>query len=96
MGGSGFFGLKLQGDYGTRWLTYCIWATSEHILFDDRVLQCHPNYAEQYNPLIGFDDYSKNLEAIKSLTNMTIEEIILSKKQLAIKLIDNNCIFFAF
>mgnify|MGYP003317503799 CR=1 FL=1 len=77
MGGPGFFGLKLQGDYGTRWLTYCIWSAGEHILFDQKVLECHPKYSEQYKPLISFDDYSNGLEKFKELlTHMKIENIL--------------------
>lgn len=91
MGGPGFFGLKVQGDYGTRWLTYCIWAAGEHILFDDRILECHPNYSEQYKPIISFDDYSNSLDALKEqLTNMTIKELILSKDDFEIGLVDSN------
>ena len=91
MGGPGFFGLKLQGDYGTRWLTYCIWEAGEHVLFDGRVLECNPNFAEQYNPLIIFDDYSNSLAALKeSLIDMTIKEILLSGEEFEMKLMDNH------
>ena len=91
MGGPGFFGLKLHGDYGTRWLTYCIWAAGEHILLDERILECHPNYSEQYKPLISFDDYSNSLNALKEqLTDMTIKQITVSKDTFEIQLIDNQ------
>lgn len=91
MGGPGFFDLKLQGDYGTRWLTYCTWSAGEHILFDQKVLECHPKYSEQYKPLISFEEYSNSLEKLKELlTNMKIEDILVSKDSFEIKLIDRN------
>ncbi len=91
MGGPGFFGLKLQGDYGIRWLTYCIWAAGEHILFDERILECHTNYSKDYKPLISYDDYQNSLEALKEqLTSMTIKEITVSKDAFEIKLIDKE------
>lgn len=91
MGGPGFFGLKLQGDYGTRWLTYCIWSAGEHILFDDVVLECHPKFSEQYKPVISFDDYESSLRALKDqLTEMVIQEILVSKDAFEIKLTDSE------
>ena len=91
MGGPGFFGLKLQGDYGTRWLTCFIWEAGEHILFDGRILQCHPNYSEQYKPLISFDDCSNSLDVLKEqLKNMTVKEILVSKDTFDIKLFDSK------
>ena len=91
MGGPGFFGLKLQGNYGTRWLTYCIWAAGEHILFDDKILECHPNYSQQYKPLISFDDYSNSLNVLKEqLTNMTIKEFFITDDAFEIILVDNR------
>lgn len=91
MGSPGFFGLKLQGDYGIRWLTYCIWAAGEHILFDEGILECHPNYSEQYKPLISFDDYSNSLNALKEqLTDMIIKKITVSKDTFEIQLVDSK------
>lgn len=91
MGGPGFFGLKLQGAYGIRWLTYCIWAAGEHVLFDNRILECHPNFSEQYKPLISFDDYQNSMEALKEeLTSMTINEITVSNIAFEIKLVDKE------
>ncbi|MBQ9779837.1 MAG: hypothetical protein IJW00_02715 [Clostridia bacterium] len=91
MGGPGFFGLKLQGEFGKRWLTYCIWAAGEHILFDDSILECHPDYAEKYSPLIAFDDYSNSFAKFKKmLLDMTIKEVTVSKDSIEIALIDNH------
>ncbi|MBR2900905.1 MAG: hypothetical protein IKC39_01535 [Clostridia bacterium] len=91
MGGPGFFGLKLQGNYGTRWLTYCIWAAGEHILFDDRILECHPNYSEQYKPLISFENHSRSLNVLKELlTNMTVKEFIVTNDSFEIRLVDSE------
>ena len=91
MGGPGFFGIKIQGDYGTRWLTYCIWSAGEHILLDENILECHPDFSAQYKPIICFDDYSNSIKSLKErLTNMTIEEIFVSKDAFEIKLIDDK------
>ena len=91
MGGPGFFGLKLQTKQGTRWLTYCIWSAGEHILFDDNVLECHPDYAEKYVPLITFNDYSNSLERLKNrLSDITIQEVVLSKESIEIMLVDDH------
>ena len=90
MGGPGFFGLKLQGEYGTLWLTYCIWSAGEHILFDDKVLECHPCYADKYAPLLVFDDYSSSLLRLKEiLSDMTIKEVALSDEMIEITLVDS-------
>ena len=90
MGGPGFFGLKLQGEYGTRWLTYCIHFASTHILFDDNILECHPDYAEKYTPLITFNDHSKSLAKFKMLlSGMTIKEVAVSKESIQIMLVDS-------
>ena len=90
MGGPGFFGLKLQGEYGIRWLTYCIWRAGEHILFDDDILECHPSYEKKYNPLITFENYSATLAKFKELlSDMTIKEVVLRKESIEILLIDS-------
>lgn len=90
MGGPGFFGLKLHGEYGTRWLIYCIWFASEHILYDDRILECHPNYSEKYNPVVSFDNHKSDFDALKEqLVNMTVEEVLLSKDSFEVKLVDS-------
>ena len=91
MGSPGFFGLKLQGEQGTRWLNYCVWTAGEHILFDDNVLECHPKYAEKYSPLIGFDDHANSLEKLKkTLSDMTIQKVMISKESIEIILIDSH------
>lgn len=91
MGGPGFFGLKLQGDFGTRWLTYCIWMASEHVLLDDTILDCHPDFAEKYTPLISFDDYPNSIASLKkTLSDMTIKEVIISEESIEILLAGND------
>ena len=91
MGSPGFFGLKLCGKQGTRWLTYCIWFAGEHILFDDNILECHPKYENKYAPLITINNYSNDLEKFKeTLSDMIIQEVILSKASIEIKLIDSK------
>lgn len=91
MGGPGFFGIKLHGEYGTRWLTYCIWSASEHILFDGTVLECHPNYEKKYAPLLSFDNYSNDLQKFRELlSNMIIREIVVLKESIEIILVDSH------
>ena len=91
MGGPGFLGFKLQGEYGIRWLTYCIWSASEHVLFNDNVLECHPDYTEKYAPLITFDNYLNSLLKFKELlSDMTIKEVMVSKEIFEIILVDNH------
>ncbi len=91
MGGPGFFGMKLQGEYGVRWLTYCIWSASEHILFDDTVLQCHPDYEKKYSPLISYENYSDDFQKFRELlSEMMIKEIVVSKESIEIILVDNQ------
>lgn len=91
MGGPGFFGLKLQGEYGIRWLNYCIWAASEHILYDDKVLRCFPDYEKIYKPLILNDDFLNTFAKFKDLlSDMTIKEVLLSKDCIEIVLIDSH------
>ncbi len=91
MGGPGFFGLKLQGEYGVRWLTYCIWVASQHILFDDTVLECHPKYEKTYSPFISSENYSNDLQRFKELLfEMVIKEIVVLEESIEIILIDNH------
>ena len=91
MGGPGFFGLKLHGEYGIRWLNYCIWCAGEHILYDDRVLECHPDFADKYDPVISYDDYSNTLVNFRNLlSDMMIKEIVLLKESIEIILIDSH------
>ncbi|MBQ9083474.1 MAG: hypothetical protein IJY28_08250 [Clostridia bacterium] len=91
MGGPGFFGIKLEGNFGVRWLTYCIWSAGEHLLLDGRVLECHPRYSSQYQPLLSPDDYSGSLQSLKeAVTGMTIESIRVSADTFELRCIDAN------
>lgn len=88
MGGPGFFELKLQGEYGIRFLTYCIWFAGEQVLFDGSILECHPDYIEKYHPVLSsIDDYEK---FSSTFTNMSIKDICLSKDSIEIILLDSN------
>lgn len=87
MGGPGFVGFKIQGDFGLRWLVYCIWSAGQYILLDDRVLQCHPKFSESYNPWIDFDHQEKSITMIKRLLGeAVIQNISLSGETLTITL----------
>lgn len=89
MGGPGFFGLKLCGEFGIRWLVYCIWSAGEHILLDDRVIACYPDFIRKYHPWIEEGDFayeltSKNLKKI--LYNKVIADIEVQEHALKIQL----------
>ncbi|MBQ7776441.1 MAG: hypothetical protein IJ379_11040 [Lachnospiraceae bacterium] len=87
MGGPGFVGIKLEGEFGVRWLVYCIWAAGEHILLDDRVLECHPKYADRYKPWIDFDNEKESIEELMQfLRGATIQDISLAEDELHIVL----------
>lgn len=91
MGGPGFFGIRLEGTFGVRWLTYCIWSAGEHLLLDGRVLECHPRYASQYQPLLSPDDYTGSLQSLKeAVTGMTVESIHVSADTFELRCIDAN------
>lgn len=85
MGGPGFFGIKVQGDFGIRWLVYCIWSAGEHILLDNRILECHSKYASKYKPWINFDKQSESQEEVRNLLKgSVISEVILAENDLTI------------
>ena len=88
MGGPGFFGFKVQGDYGIRWLTYCIWAAGEHILFDDTVLECHSEYKKKYHPMITTGESFERFK--KMLTDMSITKVVLSKDSVEFIVTDSD------
>lgn len=93
MGGPGFAGFKLEGAFGERWLVYCIWSAGEHILLDNRILDCHPRFADTYRPWIDFDNQKKSLEELKQLlTGLMIQDIQLSTDELTITATDKNSV----
>lgn len=89
MGGPMFFGIKIQGAYGIRWLTYCIWCAGEHLLLDDRVIECHSDFLDIYSPWINFECYSGggDSDSLLNLKNM-LSGLLIEKIQL-----DNENIF---
>ncbi len=91
MGGPGFFGLKLEGVFGIRWLVYCIWAAGQHILLDGKVLECHPDYEDKYKPWIESDNWAESLNKLKDkIVGMSIDKIVMNKDKLLLRLIDSN------
>ena len=98
MGGAGFFGLKLEGDFGIRWLVYCIWSAGEHILLDDRIIECHPEFIEKYHPWIIWGHnmhelYEKTCQALKNLlSGLEILNLDLQEHALKIQLSGDHVI----
>ena len=96
MGGAGFFGLKLEGAFGIRWLVYCIWSAGEHILLDNRIIECHPDFIENYHPWIIWgnnrhEEYEKTCQALKkALSGLKIQNIDLQEHALKIQLSGNH------
>jgi len=96
MGGAGFFGLKLKGSFGIRRLVYCIWSSGEHILLDDKIIECHPQFIEIYHPWIVWgngmhEEYEKTSRNLKNfLSGLEIQEISLQEHALKIQLSGNH------
>ncbi len=89
MGGPGFFGIKLQGDWGIRWLTYCIWAAGEHLLLNDRVLECAPAFSHKYNPWIASGNDTNDLADLKRmLTGLSIRKLDIDEENIFIQIGD--------
>lgn len=91
MGGPGFFGIKFYGSYGIRWLIYCIWNAGEHILFNGRVIECHPLFMQKYNPWIGYNGYKEDKERLnKMLSGLIVSGIKLTDTEIIINLEDSS------
>lgn len=85
MGGPGFFGIKLQTNSGIRWLVYCIWNASEHILLNGRVIECHPLFQEKYNPWLGYNEYKEDMAKLdKIFPGSLIYDIQLTDTEITI------------
>lgn len=85
MGGPGFFGIKFQTNSGIRWLVYCIWNAPEHILLNDRVIECHPLFQEKYNPWLGHNTYKENMAQLdKIFSGSVIYDIQLTDTEITI------------
>ena len=55
-GGPGFFGLSCDTKQGIFYLIFTVWCSGEYSMIDDRVIECHPKYNNQYNPWYLWDD----------------------------------------
>ncbi len=85
MGGPGFFGIKFQTNSGIRWLVYCIWNAPEHVLLNDRVIECHPLFQEKYNPWLGHNAYKENMAQLdKIFSGSVIYDIQLTDTEITI------------
>ena len=85
MGGPGFFGLKLEGTFGVRWLVYSIWLADEHLLFNGKILRCHPIFEQKYNPWILSENPDTKKQFSQLLIGLDIEQIRLEEHALQIK-----------
>lgn len=92
MGGPGFFGFKLEGEFETRWLVFCIWSAGEHILLDDRVLECYPTFNTIYKPWIKDGKGIKNPEQPlrDCVIGSVINSIVLEDNSIEIHITDKN------
>lgn len=88
MGGPGFFGITFEKEEVEYILTYCIWAAGEHILLNDRVLECHPSFANVYKPWLGVGErWQKDQNYLKELiTGTVISKVDLEEHSLQIEL----------
>lgn len=81
MGGPGFFGLLCDTMRGHFWLTFTVWDSSEYIMMDDRVIECHPDYNRAYTPWKCKTDNELNSilsEAIISIIDLSDSECKMS------------------
>ena len=80
MGGPGFFGIGFDCGGVKMRLVFCIWSAAEHMLLDDRVIQCYPDFAEKYRPWTDPYDQAGSLERLKDSVfgNAIIRDIKLS------------------
>lgn len=88
MGGPGFFGLLCETRSGDFWLTMAVWAASEYIFIDERIVECHPKYDKQYNPW-----HTETSDIVDfMLKGATIKNLTLSETECRISLKTSNCI----
>lgn len=91
MGGPGFFGIKFQGSLGIRWLVYCIWNASEHLLFNGRVIECHPLFQQKYNPWIGYNEHKEDSIQLNNMfSGSIIDNINFTDTEITINFKNNN------
>lgn len=82
MGGPGFFGLLCKTEQGNFWVTITVWASAQYALLDQRIVECHPSYDDEYDPWIK--DQDEELEQI--LRHAVITSIHLDDSQCKILL----------
>lgn len=57
MGGPGFVEFKfISKNQEKLWLTFAMWGAGEYILLDNKVLECHPKFFDEYNPWLLYND----------------------------------------
>ena len=59
-------------------------------MFDDNVLECHPDYEKEYDPIITVDDYSNSFGRFKeALSGMKVKSVLVSEESIEISLLDS-------
>lgn len=62
MGGPGFIEFKFIGrNHEKLWLAFAMWNAGEYILLDNKVLECHPKFFDEYNPWLKYDDLDETI-----------------------------------
>ncbi|MDQ8739090.1 hypothetical protein [Paenibacillus sp. LHD-38] len=94
MGGPGFFGLLIERENMKEYLTYAVWASSEYIAIDNRVLECHINYNALHRPWKsqwpGESEENQWDELSEILNGSTIIGVDLTDSQLTIEILSKE------
>lgn len=92
MGGQGFFGITFEKEEVKYILTYCIWAAGEHVLLNNRVLECHSDFSELYKPWIGEGErWQRDQNNLKELLrDAVINKVDLEDHSLRIQMVSKD------
>jgi hypothetical protein len=91
--GLGFFGLLLEPekDKGYReFLVYGIRSSGEYSILDNRVIVCHPKYANEYKPWTDYRASNMPQELHAIIQNAVIESVELTANKCTLHLSKNN------
>ena len=86
MGSLGFFELKIQTVKDEiRLLSFCSYSSGSHILFDDRIIESHSDFYQEYHPWI--QEEPNNLKAFEDkLSGSVIKNIQISPEECTIEI----------